>query len=48
MDESHYGMSLGFGIALNFVGNKKLKIGYVYKDFEILSSIHAYALGFVF
>ena len=48
MENSHYGLSFGFNFTLDFLSNKKLKVGYAYRDLEILSSRHAYALGFVF
>ena len=48
MDESHYGMTMGFGINLHFLGNKRLRIDYSYRDIKVLSSVHSYALVFAF
>ena len=48
MNESHYGLSLGFGMNLHFLGNKKLKFDYAYRDFEILDPRHSYSLGIIF
>jgi hypothetical protein len=48
MEKSHYGLSLGFGIGLNFLGNKNLQIGYAYRDLKVLTSRHSYAFKFVF
>lgn len=48
MDESHYGFSMGFGLNLHFLGNNKLKLGYVYRDFDILAATHSYEFGIIF
>jgi len=48
MDESQYGMTMGFGINLHFLGNKRLRIDYSYRDLKVLSSVHSYALVFAF
>ena len=48
MDESQYGYSIGFGINLHFLGNNIVKIGYVYRDYEILAATHSYEFGIAF
>ncbi len=48
MVDSEYGMTLGFGISLNYLGNQALKIDYAFKDTGVLGGMHAYSIGFVF
>ena len=48
MDESHYGLTMGFGINFHFLGNKRLRIDYSYRDLKILASTHSYSVVFAF
>lgn len=48
MDESQFGVTLGFGVGLNFLGNKRFKIDYAFRDMSVLGPTHSYELGFVF
>ncbi|NOX90720.1 MAG: PorV/PorQ family protein [Calditrichaeota bacterium] len=48
MIDSQYGLSLGFGVKLNFLGNRALKIDYAFRDLATLGGTHSYSIGFVF
>ncbi len=48
MVDSQYGLSLGFGLKLNFLNNKALIIDYAFRDLETLGGTHSYSIGFVF
>ncbi len=48
MDESYYGLTLGFGINLHLFDNKRFRIDYSYRDLKVLSSVHSYAFAFSF
>jgi len=48
MEESHYGLTLGFGFNLHFLANKRLRIDYSYRDIKVLSSVHSYSVAFGF
>jgi len=48
MDEADYGMTLGVGVQLDLLHNTNIRIGYAYKDMEILSNTSIYSLGITF
>ncbi|MBC8184605.1 PorV/PorQ family protein [candidate division KSB1 bacterium] len=48
MEDSEYGLTLGFGIKLNYLGNKSLKIDYSFRDVGLLGGMHTYSVGFLF
>jgi hypothetical protein len=48
MDENPYGMTLGVGLQVDLLQNTKMKIGYVYKDLEILSNTSIYTFAIIF
>jgi len=48
MDENPYGMTLGVGMQVNLMNNSTLKIGYVYKDMQILSNTSIYTFAITF
>ncbi len=48
MQNSQYGMTFGFGILLNHLKNKALKLDYSYRDVGLLGNMHTYTIGFLF
>jgi len=48
MDSPQYGSTAGFGLKMNYLGNKSVQIDYAYKDIGILGNMHAYTIGFSF
>ena len=48
MDTPQYGTTAGFGIQLNYLGNKSINVDYAYKDIGILGNMHAYTIGISF
>jgi len=48
MDESQYGLSLGFGVILKVFGNQSFKFDYAYRSHEILGAMNSYSVGFLF
>jgi len=48
MEDSEYGLTLGFGVLINYLSNKALKFDYAFRDTGILGGMHSYSIGFVF
>jgi hypothetical protein len=48
MDENPYGMTLGVGLQLYLMNNANIKIGYAYKDMQILSNTSIYTVAITF
>ncbi len=48
MDESQYGLSLGFGVLVNMFGNQSLKFDYAYRNHEVFGAINSYSIGYSF
>ena len=48
MDETIYGMTLGVGIQLDLLHNTNIKIGYAYKDMDILQNSSIFTFGLAF
>lgn len=48
MPESEFGLSLGGGMELRFMGNVGLKLDYAYRGVGILGKTHAYSVGVMF
>lgn len=48
MDRSEYGLTLGFGFLLNYLGNRALQIDYAFRDVGVLGGMHTYSVGFLF
>jgi hypothetical protein len=48
MEDSQYGLTLGFGMLINYLGNKAIKFDYAFRDTGILGGMHSYSLGFIF
>lgn len=48
MDQSDYGLSLGFGVLLKMFGNQSVKFDYAYRDHNILGNINSFSVGFIF
>jgi hypothetical protein len=48
MVDSEYGWTFGFGMQVNFLHNKAIKIDYAYRSIGILGDINAYTLSLVF
>jgi len=48
MPDNEYGMTLGFGLMKNFIGNFGMKIDYAYREVGILGKVHSYTIGFLF
>lgn len=46
--DSQYGLTLGFGVNLNFLNNQSIKIDYTYRKVGILGNVHAYSVGIAF
>ncbi len=47
-DTSEYGLSLGMGILVNYIGNNRVKFDYAYRDFQLLGIVHTYTVSFTF
>jgi len=48
MDNSEYGLTLGFGAVLYYIGNNALKFDYSYRDVGILGGMNTFTVGFMF
>jgi len=48
MDETDYGLTLGVGFQMDLVNNSKIKIGYAYKEMNILSNTSIYTISLTF
>lgn len=48
MNDSEFGLSLGGGMELRFLGNLGLKLDYAYRGVGILGKTHSYSLGVLF
>ncbi len=48
MDETDYGLTLGVGFQMDLINNSNIKIGYAYKEMNILSNTSIYTIGFAF
>ena len=48
LKDSQYGLTLGFGVNLNFLENHSIKIDYAYRKVGVLGNVHAYTIGFAF
>jgi len=48
MPDNQFGLTLGFGLTKNFMGNFGLKIEYAYREVGILGKVHSYTVGFLF
>lgn len=48
MDENPYGLTLGTGIQIDLLNNSNIKIGYAYKNLDILSDTSIYTLAITF
>lgn len=48
IDESEFGLSLGGGMELRFMGNVGLKLDYAYRGVGILGKTHSYSVGVLF
>jgi len=48
LEDSEFGATFGFGLQINYLGNKALKIDYAYRDTGLLGTMHSYSLGFLF
>ena len=48
MDSPQYGATGGFGLKMNYLGNRSIQIDYAFKDIGILGNMHAYTIGLSF
>lgn len=48
MDSPQYGVTGGFGLKMNYLGNRSIQIDYAFKDIGILGNMHAYTIGLSF
>ena len=48
MVDSQYGLTLGFGILLNFLNNNAIKVDYAYREMGLLGHMNAYTLSLTF
>lgn len=48
MDNSEYGLTLGGGIHLSLMNNKKLKVDYAYKSMGLLGNFSMFTIGMTF
>lgn len=48
MEDSQYGLALGFGATTFLLGNKGLKVEYAFRDSGILGKTHCYGIGVLF
>jgi hypothetical protein len=48
MEENPYGVTMGVGLQVDLVHNSKIKIGYAYKNMEILTNSSIYTLAVTF
>jgi hypothetical protein len=48
MEDSQYGLSLGFGATMMLMGNKGLKVEYAFRDTGLLGKTYCYSLAVLF
>jgi opacity protein-like surface antigen len=48
MSDSEYGMTLGGGVLIRFMGNLGIKMDYAYKPLGILGNTHCYTVSMLF
>jgi len=45
MEDSEFGLTLGFGVHLHYLGNNTIKFDYSFRDVGVLGGMHTYTLG---
>jgi len=48
MQDSQYGMTLGFGVLIQYLDNQALKFDYAFRDTGVLGNMHTYSFSFLF
>jgi len=48
MEDSHYGLTAGGGMRLDYLRNQSLMIDYAFRDVSLLGGMHTYTLSFLF
>jgi opacity protein-like surface antigen len=48
MEDSQFGLSLGFGVMLNLMHNKAIKVEYAFRKIGILGNNHCYGISIMF
>src|SRR5262245_50134089 len=48
MEDSQYGLSLGFGLAVNLLRNKGVRFEYAFRDVGIFAKTHSYGISVLF
>lgn len=48
MEDSHYGLTAGGGMRLDYLGNQSLMLDYAFRDVSLLGGMHTYTLSFLF
>jgi len=48
MTDSHYGLTAGGGMRLDYLRNQSMMIDYAFRDVDLLGGMHTYTLSFLF
>lgn len=48
LEDSDFGLTLGFGVVINKLGNNAIKVDYAFRDHSVLGSIQSYTVGIEF
>lgn len=48
LKDTEYGLTVGFGVHINYLNNQILKVDYAYRKFGLLGNVHSYSVGIAF